>query len=260
MKPERSIVRPDSRNVGFCLVLLFSFLAVCKFFPVSSGKASPGHSRGDLCFAKEDLPEEIAGWRLIKFVPPVLELERRGGAWWSSHQWIYERNGQQAIVSLDQLGESRWHELTHCYRNLDYAVSNREVCSGDTGYYVVADLQKPNDDRWLVYCSFSLNGYFLRPPEVNLSALNQLIPRGGAIQTLQRRLTPFMDSETANHGRVLQCQVVTAADETQGIQPTLELHRMAREQLFLHSMTQCRGKDSSRNSVGESSPESQIAK
>jgi hypothetical protein len=90
--------------------------------PSGARREKPGPTRGDLVLTEEALPAELAGWALTKFIPaPPVDQLPEGQYWWV-HQWQYQKDGTNALVSFDQLGEDQWHELTYCYRILDWTI------------------------------------------------------------------------------------------------------------------------------------------
>ncbi len=100
------------------IVLLVLAVSLTNFLSGESLRTPPGELRGDIRLAKDDLPQEIDNWELVRFIPPDTKEHFRDGQWWWSHQWIYKKGDATAIVSLDQLGWNQWHELTACYAAL----------------------------------------------------------------------------------------------------------------------------------------------
>ena len=204
-----------------------------------SGRAKPGPTRGDLVLTEDALPAELAGWTRTKFIPapPVDELPE--GQYWWVHQWQYQKDGATALVSFDQLGEDQWHELTYCYRILDWTIHSRtEYEDNDGGAYIVAELRKdPNEVALLVFAVFFEDGTWSSPPVVDLTSLNQWKQATGAIEKAIFRFAtapipgPLFVSPTSGHTRALQCQVLVSnhrSDTWADKEAAVELHLQSR--------------------------------
>lgn len=179
------------------------------------GREKPGPTRGDVVLTEDALPSEIAGWTRTKFIPapPVDELP--DGQYWWVHQWQYQKDGVTALVSFDQLGKDRWHELSHCYRNLGYTILQRDVFESSTAsyLYVVATMKDASDTRAiLAFSEFIDDGTPISPPFVWLKKLNSQQPVQGIWGRAVGRTEPYpydnSTPENAQHRRVLQCQVL----------------------------------------------------
>lgn len=200
-----------------------------------SGREKPGPTRGDLVLTEDALPAELAGWTRTKFIPapPVDELPE--GQYWWVHQWQYQKDGITALVSFDQLGEDQWHELTYCYRGLDWTMKDRRIMSGIAGneYFVVAEMRKENEEHGLlIFSAFFENGEWAPPPSVDIPQLN-FRPEGAFGKTWER-LDPIVKyaESTSTHTRALQCQVLVSSTKPIAesvVSSTIELHLQSRK-------------------------------
>ena len=219
--------------------------------PSGSGREKPGPTRGDLVLTEDALPTELAGWTRTRFIPapPVDELPE--GQYWWVHQWQYQKDGATALVSFDQLGEDRWHELTYCYRILDWVIDERSIQTNESsvGKYVVARMSKDDGQHGLlVFSVFFENGEWDLPPDFELSMVNtvalenetKLIDRMvGRLQ--QPDVHPHAGSEAtrpieAGIRRALQCQVLITTTEPitdSQVAATVDLHLQSRNHFRL---------------------------
>lgn len=248
--------------------------------PSGARREKPGPTRGDLVLVEDDLPSKIAGWKRTGFTPAPLPEELPKGQYWWVHQWRYatdktsadddltkwhdglrrdssvettERQSDEqnviyrtpndktaAIVSFDQLGGDQWHELTYCYRILDWTIHNRtEYEDADGGAYIVAELRKePNEVALLVFSVFFEDGTWATPPTVNLNNLNQWNQATGVLDKATERIAPpqfqapRFTSPSSGHTRALQSQVLVANADSNiesRLSAAIELHLESRQ-------------------------------
>ncbi len=212
--------------------------------PARAGREKPGPTRGDLILTEEALPVEIAGWTRTKFTPapPVNELPQ--GQYWWVHQWQYEKDGVTALVSFDQLGEDHWHELTYCYRILDWVIDERSIQTDESsaGKYVVAQMSKEDGQHGLlVFSVFFEDGKWDVPPDFELSVVNRFIHEqekerdligsiAGRVQPPEIPNIAPARNETAIR-RALQCQVFISSfnpDSPSQLDAAIQLHLESR--------------------------------
>ena len=228
------------------VVLMIGMQIVAKYLPSgnSLNRQRPGPTRGDLILTDNALPSELVGWSRIKFNPAPRVDELPEGQYWWVHQWVYSNKKSSAIVSFDQLGEDQWHELTYCYRVLDWTILNRTVYEDSNGDapFVVAELTKdPDQSAILVFSVFFEDGSWSMPPSVDLTNLNkwrQPSDAAGAIERVADRITPthilapVFTSPTSGHTRAFQCQVLVSRadrDTSSELASAIQLHLESRQ-------------------------------
>jgi hypothetical protein len=206
----------------------------------------PGPTRGDLVLTEDALPAGLAGWTRTRFIPapPVDELPK--GQYWWVHQWQYQKGGATAVVSLDQLGLEQWHELTYCYRVLEWTIDHRSIQSQEAseGKYVVARMSKDDGQQGLlVFSVFVEDGQWQLPPDVELSLVNTWTEWEGVFGRLQGRVQqPEIPgggaiARTSGTRRALQCQVfMTSPDPISDsrVASVIELHLRSRSDFRSH--------------------------
>ncbi len=203
-------------------------------------RKKPGPARGDLILTEEALPAELAGWARTRFIPapPVDELPE--GQYWWVHQWQYKRDSETAIASFDQLGESQWHELTWCYRNLDWLIEDRTlfVEPESAAPYAVVRLRKGSGEHaLLVFSVFFEDGSWAAPPDVNVALMNRgNLEDPSLLNKMQMKLDPLIvfGDQNAGHTRALQCQCFVAGSRRfsqTAIDAVVKLHLESRQKL-----------------------------
>lgn len=141
---------------------------------------------GDVVFPYEesDLAKQVGDWTLAEYSPSIRregsDLGRR------SDSWIYRAPQYTAQTSLDQTFPG-WHELTTCYRNIDWKIVSRvrksaKISSSDDENdrewdYIEAEFEKKTGERGFLVFSFfdsfaepvfapgewgTLNSFFIR--------------------------------------------------------------------------------------------------
>jgi len=197
----------------------------------TSKREPPGPARGDIVLGKDALPETIGDWKQVSFVPAAPPEELPEGQFWWVHQWQYSDGQHVAIVSLDQLGQNRWHELSDCYRTLDWEIKDRTIrTESDTSapFVVVMMTRQTGETGILVFSIFFEDGSWATPPDINLAPFDAKKLDQSIWGKIRIRLVPKVDS---GHTRALQCQVFvplkvgvnfTASDIEECIQLHLE--------------------------------------
>lgn len=232
---------PAQRSPGVGLWLAGAVIAmiVLQVFSsrVTPESRIPGAARGDMVLTQDALPETIGNWKQVSFEPaPPPEQLPKGQYWWV-HQWQYADDKNSAIVSCDQLGEDEWHELTYCYRNLEWTIHDRTEYPGndsDGGPYVVAELRRASGETaMLVFSVFFEDGTWAAPPTVNLTHVNEKHTPEFFEKVLQRTL-PIVTSgaPTSDHARAIQCQVLVSnfhAEIKSELDSAIQLHLASRK-------------------------------
>lgn len=216
-----------------CVTGIVGVQLLAKFFSTSH---LPGAARGDLILKESSLPAELAGWKLHQFVPATAAESLPQGQFWWVHLWQYIRGPVYSLVAFDQLGDSQWHELTHCYYNQGWKVALRTIVNetDDQWPYVVAEFEKgPRERAVLVFSLFYEDGSPASPPSVNLLRLNSGSRKPGFTERAHDRVDPVIeyDNPFAVHSRVLQSQVFVPGVTTEFAetrQAAIELHLQAR--------------------------------
>lgn len=245
--PNAQRLKPTTQT-ALCLFAVLIGLGLLQTFArqTGGGREKPGPTRGDLVLSEDALPTELAGWTRTKFIPapPVDELPE--GQYWWVHLWQYQKDGSTALVSLDQLGFEQWHELTYCYRNLEWTINHRSIQSQETseGKYVVARMSKDDGQHGLlVFSVFGEDGHWQLPPDVELSIVNAWTEWGGVFDRVAGRMQPpeIPTSETmartSGTRRALQCQVfMTSLDPISDshVASAIELHLRSRSDFRSH--------------------------
>lgn len=244
---------------------MISFQIVSKYLPggESLKRQKPGVTRGDLVLSEDDLPMELAGWNRTRFVPAPSPEELPDGQYWWVHQWQFQKDGTVAIVSFDQLGESQWHELTWCYRNLDWTIEERTafVESENGGPYVLVRLRRnPDEYAILVFSVFFEDGSWASAPDVNLSLMNRAnLEAPELLDRLQMKFDPLIVSSGSGtaHTRALQCQcLVSGSDRFSSSEADfiVKLHLESRQQLRQRWLQHSQSKKQLRSQAFPQSP------
>ncbi len=245
--PNAQRLKPTTQTALCLLAVLLGLIALQIFARGSTNRREkPGPSRGDLVLTEDALPTELAGWTRTKFIPAPAVDELSEGQYWWVHQWQYQKDRTTALVSFDQLGEDRWHELTYCYRILDWVLDDRSIQTDESsaGKYVLARMSKEGGQHGLlVFSVFFENGEWDLPPDFELSLVNSFTQDQGLIGRMARRFRPPeipqgvpARNETAIQ-RALQCQVfIATAKPISGslVADTIELHLQSRNQFQSH--------------------------
>ena len=245
--PNAQRLAPNAKTSLSLLAVLIGMGLLQAFAQqLGSGREKPGPTRGDLVLTEEALPAELAGWTRTKFIPAPAVDELPEGQYWWVHQWQYQKDSTTALVSFDQLGEDRWHELTYCYRILDWVLDDRSIQTdkSSAGKYVLARMSKEGGQHGLlVFSVFFENGEWDLPPDFELSLVNSFTQDQGLIGRMARRFRPPeipqgvpARNETAIQ-RALQCQVfIATAKPISGslVADTIELHLQSRKQFQSH--------------------------
>lgn len=219
------------------MIVLVGLMVSKRFVGKPVERLKPGPERNDLVLVDADVPDTVSNWQKRKFIPAPDPKSLPKGQYWWVHHWQFQNDGNSAIVSCDQLGETQWHELTFCYRNQGCQVTERTVLEGDKANepFAVAKLQKDDgEDSLLVFSVFFEDGSWARPPEVNLPRLNQKTTMDyNAGDRLFQKFDPiawFADPQTG-HERAIQCQVLVSGPECHSedaIKDAIALHLATR--------------------------------
>jgi hypothetical protein len=200
-------------------------------------RITPGPARGDLGLTQDALPAVIHGWQQTGFVPASPPEKLPPGQYWWVHRWDYRTQEIGAVVCLDQLGDDQWHELTLCYQNLGWTITQRTVQNEieNGSLYVIAGMKDESGSfGLLVFSVFYEDGQWATPPGVNLGLLNSGFRGGNA---LERRFGDgtrelFFGGDEPGHSRAIQCQVlVTNSKEfpQSQIESAVQLHLASRQ-------------------------------
>lgn len=108
-------------------LVLFGFIAIQIASRKSPEVRKPGPERGDIELTDSVLPDELAGWKKLKFVPPQKADQLPDGQFWWSFAWLYTNGKHTALVAFDQADWGGWHELTVCYKAAGWELKDREV-------------------------------------------------------------------------------------------------------------------------------------
>ncbi len=148
----------------------------------------------------------------------------------------YQSEQAQALITLDQLGEEGWHELTYCYRNQGQQILDRtlRIPSANEGPVIEATMKNSQGQKTLLLFSvFFEDGTWGVPPDVDLEQLNRDQHKD---QTLTGRLTERVAptitfaSSSEKHERALQCQLLLQCDDPeQHREDVMQLHLQTRE-------------------------------
>lgn len=118
------------------------------------------------------LPEQIGDWKRVEY-----KFEDRGsgnefGAHSHVHQYVHNKTGLKALVSLDFPFYGEWHELCRCYRSAGWKQLSREVHRADVAdaqgcSYVTGSYTNPlsNSSAFLVFSLLDQSGAPVEPPE-----------------------------------------------------------------------------------------------
>ena len=91
-------------------------------------------------FNEDDIPQKIDNWTRVAF---ETEMRDRGSDFGErSDSWQFRSPRCKAVASLDQTFPG-WHELTTCYTNTGWKVTNRSVLSTSEAL----GLESPSDDQ-----------------------------------------------------------------------------------------------------------------
>ncbi len=205
----------------------------------SRKRPTPGPSRGDMVLTQDAVPRTIGDWKQVSFTPAPPPEELPAGQYWWVHQWQYQKDGTTALVSFDQLGEDQWHELTYCYRNLDWTIRSRtEYEDRDGGSYIVAELRKDSGEvALLVFSVFFEDGTWATPPAVDLARLNRKRATG-VLENAMQRIGPDklasadFASTSRGHNRAIQCQVLVTSSDSDvraELDSAIQLHLESRQ-------------------------------
>jgi hypothetical protein len=138
------------------------------------------------------------------------------------------------------LGEDRWHELTYCYRILDWVIDDRSIQKDEpsAGKYVVARMSKEDGQQGLlVFSVFFENGEWDLPPDFEVSLVNAFASDQGLIGRVAGRFQqpeiPQVAStaDKADSRRALQCQVFISSfdpDSPSQLDAAIQLHLESR--------------------------------
>lgn len=126
---------------------------------------------------------------------------------------MYQKDNAQALITLDQLGESGWHELTYCYHGSGWQIDTRtNLYDADSdGAYVLVELsRKSGEQAILLFSVFFEDGTWGTPPDVMMDKINDVDLKPGFLGRMQNRVDPTITfgSEDAGHDRALQCQTL----------------------------------------------------
>ena len=156
-----TVTRKQPR-IGLLIAAIVGGIIVVQMFAKRSEPSKrPGSDRGDWVLVQSNLPDEIDGWKLHSIKPaPEPDQLPLGECWWV-HQWVYQKANAHALVTLDQLGESGWHELTYCYHGSGWQIDTRTKLYDAVfdGAHVLAELgQESGEQTILLFSVFFEDG------------------------------------------------------------------------------------------------------
>lgn len=125
------------------------------------------------------LPDQINGWTRVEFQKSRAENRTLFGEY--SKIWVYEKDGRQALFSLDYLFNDVWHELCICYENIGWERLDRDVDRSIQPALVRANFQRDNQESGLLHYSMvTVEGRAYDPPSTQsyLSMLKRRMKKG----------------------------------------------------------------------------------
>jgi hypothetical protein len=188
----------------------------------------PGPARGDLVLERDALPETIGEWRCTQFQPALAPEKLPEGQYWWTHSWNYSNTPLVSIVSFDQAGFADWHELTVCYRAIDWQMKDRRIIpavSGTAGSWnvVLAEFERQSGDRALLAFSlFNQDGQPIESPDSDFKNTE-----GTILDRFQGRVNPRQFHISALQTQVFVQHHSVLSEES--VQEIIELHLQTRD-------------------------------
>ena len=177
---------------------------------------------------EETLPAELSAWRRIKF--EIVSREAGSSEAEFSAVWHFERDGREAIVSLDYPFSS-WHHLTHLYRGRGCKVRDwhLEPTASENATLAVASLDLDNARTAnLLFVQWDGDGKMLAPPVTEGPSLSRLMT------DLKHRCTGLPDSNRCVY--VLQVLSPARRGRSGAASTTAGDDEVALRQLFAESL------------------------
>lgn len=223
----------------FLVLVLMMLTMIASRYILPSGRVGelPGPSRGDLVLQDQDLPDELAGWTKVQFIPAADPLTVANVESWWVHSWNFAKDGRGCLVTLDQAQWIAWHELSACYVANGWTQGERHVFevpdkNGEMWHIVTVDYEKSGAGRGLlIFSEFGSDGTPMEAVSMG-QAFERYDLQQGKVVTGQQVAGPVDRWRRQEHPRVTQCQVFYnyTGDLDAGLRADLiRLHAASRE-------------------------------